>query len=223
MKHLHATHLESAVSHISTFGGVAEALNTCDQSWSDSDQLCDPFVKVKIDGNEVLVTEAKEDTQKYVVGRLIMSELIQKNSTIIEIEVWDENKNGRHERLLQTSGTVDTFIEKPYQYSKSAWLRKKEILGNIIVVDVIWQDQREETQPVTSERENVNHRRRIPTDQSENMKKHRPADKREQNDAEKRKHIPKKSSAKSRPQNSSNKNRSNTPRKNKSNNRKNKA
>lgn len=219
MKNLKATHLRESVSEIYTSRGVSEAVNNCDKSWADSDQLCDPFVRVKIgesfDNNtEVLTTEAKEDTQMYNVGRLVMSDLIQKNLSYIEIEVLDKNENGNHDSLVWTSGTVDSFIKTPIRCSNSAQIRKKFIPGNCIEIDVVWQDKREKTEPETSERENVNHRRRNPMDQSEKTTNQRPAHRRKQdNDKDRknpRKNRNRNNSARSGVPKTSTKNRSNT-------------
>lgn len=161
LKNLNATHLRNAVSTINTFAGPREAVNTCDQSWSDRDQLCDPYVIVKIGesfkkNDVVLTTEAKKDTQKYYVNRFVMSGLIQKNKTYIEIEVLDENGDGKPpDRLIWTSGTVEQFMRVPYRCSNNAKIRNKFIPGNCIEVDVVWQDQRAETKPQTTEHENI--------------------------------------------------------------------
>lgn len=105
----------------------------------------------------VLTTEAKKDTQKYYVDRFVMSGLIQKNKTYIEIEVLDENEDGKPpDRLVWTSGTVEQFIRAPYRCSNNAKIRKKVIPGNCIEVDIVWQDQRDETKPQTTDHEKFN-------------------------------------------------------------------
>lgn len=221
---------------ISPGGGTYDTENSCDSYGRGITRKCDPYVKVKIDGDNVLTTDFKEDTQEYNVGRFVMSKLIQRNSTIIEIEVLDHNgnENYAHERLLGTSGTVDSFIKKPIRCTKPGNALGTFVSANCLEIDVIWQDQRDETQPETSEHENVNHRPRNPTDQTENTKNHRPAHRREQNNDKDRKSTPKNSaqnrnrnrnqnnSARNGVQNASTKSRSNAPGRNRSN-RKNRA
>lgn len=115
-----------------------------------------------------MTTETKENKQVYDVGRMIMSKLIQKNSTIIEIEVLDNNENGKFQRLLLTSGTVDSFIQSPTRCSESGIVPYGIVEGNCLEIDVIWQDEREETAPPISERDNNRRRQRQLRNQSKN-------------------------------------------------------
>lgn len=237
MKNLRATHLENAVSQAYTDAGGYDIRNACDQYGRGILHLCDPYVKVKIDGDEALTTDPKEDNQKYNVGRFVMSKLIQKNSTIIEIEVLDSNDDPKypHERILWTSGTVDSFIKEPIRCTTPGNAGGTFVSANCLEIDVVWQDKREKTQPEISEHENVSQRRRNPTDQSENTNNHAPAHRRGQDNSKNRKDTRKNSdrnrnrnnSARNGVQNSSTKNRpntrNNTPGRNRSNNRRNRA
>lgn len=134
---------------------ILEDENSCDLERRSI--LCDPFVKVLIDGKEVLKTNPREETQIYYVGRTITSKKIQKNLTLIEIEVWDYNgEDSKPDLILRANGTVETFMQEPVRCTEGGKIdngfSKKDIPPNCIEVDVVWQDAREEEQYQTHKR-----------------------------------------------------------------------
>lgn len=156
MKKLQALHLEKPTTDDVSSAGIMliqhTAENLCDlHEKGKTYTLCDPFVKMLIDGREVLTTIPREDEQVFNVGRTITSKRIQKNSTIIQIEVLDDGGKSKGPQLiLKKSGTVETFMQKPIQCTegatfKNALGREQTVLPNCIEVDVVWQDERDGT------------------------------------------------------------------------------
>lgn len=127
---------------------VAE--NICDRSRRQGNPMCDPFVIMTIGEDEVLRTIPREDSQIFNVGRTITSDKIQKNSTIIKIEVWDfDGTDKKPELILMTNGTVDSFLHEAIRCTEGGKAngfgkKLKEVRPNCLEVDVLWQDERNE-------------------------------------------------------------------------------
>lgn len=88
----------------------------------------------------VKMTETKNNTRSYDVGFTMTTELIQKNSTLIKIEVFDSDSWKKQDtktdgQILDANGTVDNFMKYPHRCGYSY---------NCIEVDIIWLNEREE-------------------------------------------------------------------------------
>lgn len=109
---------------------------------------CDPYVKVYVGGEEVLKTATADGKNDYNVDRIYHTKKIKK-STIIAIEVWeDDSKKGEHRNegnsqpILWTNGTVESFMQNPTCCTDDLVVGKIHYGKNCIEVDIIWQDER---------------------------------------------------------------------------------
>lgn len=120
--------------------GVVSAFGTIDGGWCDKtkDDACDTLIRLYIDDNFMDVTSVVDDTYVYDAEYQFISTEI-KRSSIIKIEVWDQDNNGE-ELVLRTEGSIDNFIENPYRSGDklSSGLIHEH---NSINTYVIWEDE----------------------------------------------------------------------------------
>lgn len=154
LKKLNATHLEEAVVKEQDTGvygyGSREktSLNRCDVSGLNlKGQKCDPFVRVYVDKKEILTTLMNVETEHFNVNRSVTSKKIQKNSTLIEIVVLDDDEKREPQIIMKASGTVDKFLQKPIHCSEPGSLEGKYIPPNCLEIDILWHDERDALKP----------------------------------------------------------------------------
>lgn len=139
LKNFRGTHLEEATM------AKNYMINHCDAG-SSTISKCDPFVRMKIGGENVLTTDPQYNTENYNVGRTVVSKLIEKNSTIIEIEVLDvplASALQEPQLMLKKTGTVESFMQTPIQCTKGGKTALGiSIAGNCLEIDIIWEDVR---------------------------------------------------------------------------------
>lgn len=100
---------------------------------------CDPFVKVLINGNSILTTKTRENTETFNVDESVTSEKVKKTD-MLALEIWDDNgAEGNPIRIAIWNETIDTFINTPKHCSK---YENRNEYQNCITVNVIWQDER---------------------------------------------------------------------------------
>lgn len=92
-----------------------------------------------------------DGTEDYNIDRYYYTPEIIKKSTIIKVEVLEddgENKKADNpEKLLTKSGTVESFMQEPIRCTEPMHIVRAfhgtQILPpNCIEVDIIWQDER---------------------------------------------------------------------------------
>lgn len=100
-----------------------------------SGKLCDVYVKVFADGNEILTTERTDNTNFLHLNRVLKPEDFSKQpiskATKIKIQVWDQNTLFSDELVQETDGDIDSYLNKP--------LRTQN--GNFIETSTIWFDE----------------------------------------------------------------------------------
>lgn len=117
---------------------------------------CDPYVKITVDGKNVLTTETAFGTTDYNVNENYYTPNMIKKNTTITIEVLDDDTDDGKDRnadnsepMLLASGTVESFMQEPIRCIKSRVVEKSSLGGEetlpptCIEVDIIWQDHRE--------------------------------------------------------------------------------
>lgn len=106
------------------------------------------YVKVYIDGEEKLTAHVDVRGVTNNIDQSYTSRKIQKNSTEIRVKVIDVDGKA----ILTTSGTVKSYMENPKRCSEKLEIEYTFVATepNCLVVDVIWQDERNEYQPETS-------------------------------------------------------------------------
>lgn len=108
----------------------------CDIALTNS---CDPYVKLYIDGVQVLQTEAQENACCYNVDTKFVSKKVAKTSKI-RIEVWDDDSgaffSSPDDLILQAEGDVDSFRDEPIRHGST-------FMGytSSIEISLSWQDE----------------------------------------------------------------------------------
>lgn len=111
-----------------------------DEKFESPDTPCDPFVKVIIGGEPILQTRPRKNTERFDADESATSGRIERKTAIITIQLWDDNEQEAPAFMFETSGTVDSFLEKPKRCNNPVSDRPK--IENCVTVDVIWQDER---------------------------------------------------------------------------------
>lgn len=130
--------------------GVVSAFGTINGGWCDIpvNNPCDPYVKIYINDELMDQTATVDDTYVYDADHQFISAKIEKSS-IIKIEVWDDDGDRAHDLVLRSEGNVEDFVTKPYRYGNevsrgiSAPILPER---NSINLFVLWED---EFEPVT--------------------------------------------------------------------------
>lgn len=99
--------------------------------WIDS-LICDPYVKVFINGEPTKITQYREDTCCYDVGETYISKNISKSS-VVKIEVWDSD-TGEDDLVLTTNGTIDSFLQNGFRNLRFHFSE------NYIATAAFWED-----------------------------------------------------------------------------------
>lgn len=108
----------------------------CDIALTNS---CDPYVKLFIDGVQVLQTEAQENLCCYNIDTKFVSKKIPRNSKI-RIEVWDDDSGGifssPDDLIIEAEGDVDSFRDDPIRQGST-------FMGytSSIEMSLTWQDE----------------------------------------------------------------------------------
>lgn len=141
MKRFEAYHIEKPVVAEGAFGFLS----------SDNKITPEKNIKVYIDEKQKEPTINIDKPSEFPIenlGRSFISDRIQKNSTIIRIEVTD----GDNKPILMTNGTVDSFLEDPQRCSP--YFEKGPQYGsvagfgpNCLVIDIFWEDEIEKFEP----------------------------------------------------------------------------
>lgn len=118
------------------------AFGTIDGGWCDipRNSPCDPFVRIYIDDQLVDETLPVENTYVYDAEHQFISAKI-KRSSIIKIEVLDDDHHGDPELVLRSEGTIDNFMRNPQRFGdklSSGIVRER----NSINTYVLWEDEK---------------------------------------------------------------------------------
>lgn len=95
-----------------------ERLNTCDYPVNSSN-LCDAYVIIKINGDEVYRTKEKNDTDHPIFDEKFRTKSISENSTIV-FEMWDKDDDG--DVLMSTwTGNKEYYLNRDLLVGKKGW------------------------------------------------------------------------------------------------------
>lgn len=112
----------------------------------DATSKCDPFVRMFVDGENVLETVTKSGTEDFDIDETYFTPNAINKTAIIKIEVMDEDSEKRDDnphKMLTTIGTVEEFMQKPVRCSDTVKFEGNVYYGNCIEVEIIWQDKRD--------------------------------------------------------------------------------
>lgn len=114
--------------------GLADG-SDCDVSFTS---LCDPYLKLFINGEKVIQTDAIQNIGYFDANTMYQSIKIPKSSTI-KIEVWDDDSGffgTADDLILRTEGTIDSFMKSSIRYGAVFSTRR-----NSIETISFWQDE----------------------------------------------------------------------------------
>ena len=118
----------------------------CDTSLTTS--VCDPYVKLFIDGKWIHDTSSEDDITTYNVDYQYVSEKIKKSSEI-KIQIWDKDWTtlwGSDELIFETIGDVNSFLNEPYRGGQLfESINSFLTIQNSINTYSFWEDEYEKT------------------------------------------------------------------------------
>lgn len=126
---------------VAFFGHVARGNNPgtivgCDSPWANgSEDYCDPYFKIFINGVEKLVSQTYWDKipctgldVTHVAGSISRTDFIK-------IEVWDKDSSSDDDLMLRTEGNVDSFLRQSIRRDDGS-----DVNNNIIVTYSTWKE-----------------------------------------------------------------------------------
>lgn len=128
-------YLTIKLKNIRAFGLVDGS--SCDVSAAS---VCDPYVKLFINGEKVIQTQARDDICCFDANVTYQSTKISKTSTI-KIELWDDDSGffgNPDDLILESAGSVEAFVKTP--------IRDGAVIDshqNLIETTSFWQDEME--------------------------------------------------------------------------------
>lgn len=86
--------------------------DTCDGSEGGIQNLCDTYVLIKIDGEQVYRTKEEDNNYRPIFNEIFETELISRNS-IITFEMWDSDEGYSADDILSTwTGNAEYYLNR---------------------------------------------------------------------------------------------------------------
>lgn len=113
-----------------------------DKDLDSAEMNCDPFVRVLLNGEQILETEVRKNTEEFDVDESVTTTRIKRDKDIIDIEIWDHNEDKPPALIYKISGTVDDWIGRIEDCDT------REQVQNCIRANIIWVDERKELKAI---------------------------------------------------------------------------